>query len=124
MPLPNRKRRSNGSIDLRMEPVPYPADSNVRDFTDPIYTFSNVFYFIDESMAVPGGMCPGMSTGVVMRMSVKTRDEIEKSFFADIFVGLFGTALLFMGMRIRMLFGHTDTLTSASIPNYGNKTEL
>lgn len=48
MSFPNRKRRSNGSIDLCMEPMSYPADSKVRDFTDPIYTFSNVFYFIDD----------------------------------------------------------------------------
>ncbi len=39
MPLPNLKRRSNGSIDLCMEPVPDPADSKVRDFTDPLLHF-------------------------------------------------------------------------------------
>jgi hypothetical protein len=43
-------------------------------------------------------------------MSVKMRKEIEKSFFADIFMGLLGMILLFMRKRIRMLFGHTDYL--------------
>jgi hypothetical protein len=57
-------------------------------------------------MAVPVGVRMGMSTGVVMGMNVKTGEEFEKSFFADIFMGLFGTALLFMDMGIRMLFGH------------------
>jgi hypothetical protein len=39
-----------------------------------------------------------------MGMGVKTRKETEKSFFVDIFMGLFGTALHFVGLRIRMLF--------------------
>jgi hypothetical protein len=64
------------------------------------------------SVAVPVGVCLGMSTGVLMRMSVKTTEEIEKPIFSNILIGLFGNALLFLGMRIRMLFGHTDTLIS------------
>jgi hypothetical protein len=58
------------------------------------------------SVAVP----VGMSIGVIMRMGVKTREESEKSVFSNILMELFGTALLFLRMRIRMLFGHTDTL--------------
>jgi hypothetical protein len=61
-------------------------------------------------MVVPVGVYLGMSIGLLMGMNVKKRTEIEKSFFEDIFMGLFGTALLSMGMRIRMLFRHTDTL--------------
>jgi hypothetical protein len=57
-------------------------------------------------MAVPAGVCVGMSTGMVMRMRVKTTEETGKSFFAGIFTGLLGTTLLFMEMGIRMLFGH------------------
>jgi hypothetical protein len=66
-------------------------------------------------MAVPVGVCLGMRKGVLMRMSVKMRAEIKKSFFADIFMELFGAALLSIGMRIKMLFGHTDTLISISL---------
>lgn len=64
------------------------------------------------SVTVPVGMCLGMSTRVVMRMSMKTKKEIEKSCFVDIFMGLFGTVLLSRGIRIRMLFGYTDTFIS------------
>jgi hypothetical protein len=58
------------------------------------------------SMAMLVGMWLLVSAGLLMRMNMKTRKKIEKSLFADIFMGLFGTTLLFMGMRIRMLFGH------------------
>jgi hypothetical protein len=47
---------------------------------------------------------------VLLRMGMKMRVEIEKSFLRDIFMGLFGMFLLFMRRRIRMLFGHTDYL--------------
>ena len=41
-----------------------------------------------------------------MRINVKTGEKIEKSFFADILMELFGIVLLSIGIRIRMLFRH------------------
>jgi hypothetical protein len=54
----------------------------------------------------------GMSTGVAMRMNVKTAEETEKSTLLSVLIRLFGTAFLFLRMKIEILFGHNDTLIS------------
>ncbi|AKB82095.1 hypothetical protein MSBR3_1517 [Methanosarcina barkeri 3] len=60
----------------------------------------------------------GMSTGVVMRMNMKTTEETEKSTLSSILIRLFGTAFLFLRMRIEILFGHNGTLISILFRTY------